>query len=141
MALFGLKFGVPRFRVRTLLVLVAVVAFALEGSREVLLWMRYSYRLRVSSSAALAYERAVAEWEDRATSFEKEALTATPRKAKALREQSEMAHQQSEGYRSLAIWAKGLAVKYEKARQTPWKAVPGDPPHRASQTMIGDPGW
>jgi hypothetical protein len=141
MTILGLKLGVPRFRVRTLLILVAAIAFAIEGTREGTRWMRFRYRCQVSAHAERCYWQASGEKEAQAAALDKEADLANGPRAKGLRDEAICLRREAEGFRSLANWSKGLALKYEKARRTPWREAPGDPPYRASETMIGDPGW
>jgi GrpB-like predicted nucleotidyltransferase (UPF0157 family) len=127
-----------RYRIRTLMLTVAVVALFLSGPPTAWRWYTYRYRAHASAGASEMYLRMAARSERDAAALRDTLAKADHPKSRAALAGAE---EEARGYRKLAAWADGMARKYREASSRPWQTVPGDRSYLATGNIRGEPEW
>ena len=121
-----------RFRVRTLMILVATVAIVIVSGMTANRWWTYRYRARVSGEAVVRFQGNVDDYETQIALDRLESARGKPVPkphsswAAKIRDEEESARVNC----GLSEWAAGLERKYRRATSRPWEAVPRDKPYR-----------
>lgn len=145
MKIRGRSLGIPQFRVRTLLIGVALLAFLFAWGRMGQRWFRCRHRAIVAAAWKESYRETGDLFNKQANTF----AALARRKGLGTLELENFHRQENfyrgmaDGYRALSDWSGRMQAKYEKAKTRPWRSIPPDPPAptSASRPMIRGFGW